>query len=159
MTDAASGSYILGATCVAFDAQGRVLISRRRSPVRWELPGGLVEPGEFIFKAAERETLEETGVVVAVRGLVGVYQHPSRRILAGLFVADHVTGEPIPTKEADAARWSVPDQALEILHPLYKPRLQDVLAAERTAVLRIHEGQNLVAMLSAAENPAPQTTT
>ncbi|MFI5888033.1 NUDIX hydrolase [Streptomyces sp. NPDC051554] len=150
------GSYVLGATCVAFEAHGRVLLNLRRSPERWELPGGLVETGEAIHDAAERETFEEIGVVVRVRGLIGMYQHPSRGILAGLFVADHVTGEPGPSDESIAAEWLQVETALERLHPLYKPRLQDVLAAERTATLRIHEGQRQLAQLLTCDNLAAQ---
>lgn len=139
--------YRLGATCVTFDQMGRVLILRRRSPQRWELPGGLVEPGEGMHTAAERETLEETGVQAQVDGLVGIYQHPSRGLLVGLFVARFVSGEPQPTSEASSAVWESTDVALEQLHPLYRPRLEDVLTARHTSVLRVHEGVDNLALL------------
>ncbi|WP_327347367.1 NUDIX hydrolase [Streptomyces europaeiscabiei] len=139
--------YFLGATCIAFDSDRRVLILLRRSPVRWELPGGLVEDGEHFFDAAVRETREETGVTVQVRGLVGVYQHPSRAILAGLFVADSIAGTPHPTAEASVVEWAHVDDALEKLHPLYRPRLEDALAARQTSVLRVHEGARLLSCL------------
>lgn len=45
----------------------RVLLARRgRAPLlgRWSLPGGVVELGETLRAAAEREALEETGLVV-----------------------------------------------------------------------------------------------
>ncbi|MGW7544680.1 NUDIX hydrolase [Streptomyces sp. NPDC054770] len=143
------GDYRLGATCVAFDPLGRVLILRRRSPQRWELPGGLVEPGEGLHAAAERETLEETGVWVRVGGLVGIYQHPSRKLLVGVFVAQFISGEPQPTSEASTAVWESAEVALERLHPLYRPRLEDVLTASHTSVLRVHEGVENLARLEA----------
>ncbi|MFD0340145.1 NUDIX hydrolase [Streptomyces sp. NPDC127117] len=147
-------SYLLGATCIAFDETGRVLILLRRSPVRWELPGGLVEPGEHFPDAAVRETQEETGVTVRVRGLVGVYQHPSRGILAGLFLADAVSGEPHPTTEASIVEWTPVDEALEKLHPLYRPRLEDALAAGQKSVLRVHEGAQMISCLELSRRSA-----
>src|SRR5262245_19843120 len=47
--------------------KNRVLLARRaRSPLlgHWSLPGGVVELGETLRAAAEREALEETGLVV-----------------------------------------------------------------------------------------------
>ncbi len=49
--------------------QGRVLLARRGTPPRlgqWSLPGGMVESGETLREAVEREALEETGLVVEV---------------------------------------------------------------------------------------------
>ncbi|MFB6723166.1 NUDIX hydrolase [Kribbella sp. NPDC056345] len=52
-------------TCTV-DPGGRLLMVRheRLGVVRWELPGGHVEPGESAAEAAVRETVEETGVLV-----------------------------------------------------------------------------------------------
>ncbi|MGW7259910.1 NUDIX hydrolase [Streptomyces sp. NPDC054834] len=144
-------AYRLGATCVAFNPAGQVLITRRRSPERWELPGGLLDPGESLHAAAARETLEETGVTVAVHGLVGVYQHPRLGILAALFIATPVSGTPHPTEESSEARWSDVPDALELLHPLYRPRLEDTLSTRHTVPLRIHEGATILDMLEVRE--------
>lgn len=143
--------YALGATCVAFNEVGHVLITRRRSPERWELPGGLVDPGEAFPDAAARETYEETGVHVKVHGLVGVYQHPSRGILAGIFIGTLVSGEPRPTAESSAAEWTEVEDALTRLHPLYRPRLKDALAARASVTLRVHEGTEVLSLFQAAD--------
>ncbi|MEU3400811.1 NUDIX hydrolase [Streptomyces filamentosus] len=138
--------YALGATCVTFNDVGHVLITRRRSPERWELPGGLVDPGEAFHDAAARETYEETGVHVKVHGLVGIYQHPSRGILAGIFIATAVSGEPRPTAESSTAEWTESEDALARLHPLYRPRLEDALAARNSVMLRVHEGAEVLSL-------------
>ncbi|HEV8224724.1 MAG TPA: NUDIX hydrolase [Rubrobacteraceae bacterium] len=60
--------------------RGVVLIRRGSEPFKgkWALPGGFVEVGETVEEAAERETAEETSLVVEVARLVGVYSDPER---------------------------------------------------------------------------------
>lgn len=41
-------------------------------------PAGHLEPGETLFAAAERETLEETGWHVELTGVIGIYQYHSK---------------------------------------------------------------------------------
>jgi len=62
------------------DRPGRpiVLIERRFPPPGWALPGGFVELGETVEAAAVREALEETGLTVTLKGLLGVYSDPAR---------------------------------------------------------------------------------
>ncbi len=46
------------------DQQGRLLLAETIYKDDWELPGGVVEPAETPRQGAEREVLEETGMVV-----------------------------------------------------------------------------------------------
>ncbi|MGO9932165.1 MAG: NUDIX domain-containing protein [Steroidobacteraceae bacterium] len=51
---------------------GRLLLCKRARPPareRWTIPGGFLESGETLERAALRETLEETGVVVDIANL------------------------------------------------------------------------------------------
>jgi len=53
----------------------RVVLVRRAAPPlqgQWSLPGGVVELGETLRAAAEREALEETGLVVKAGEVVEV---------------------------------------------------------------------------------------
>ncbi|XPV75349.1 MAG: NUDIX domain-containing protein [Desulfovibrio sp.] len=59
--------------------QGEVLLIERKNPPHgWALPGGFVDYGESVEEAAVREALEETGLEVSLRGLLGVYSKPCR---------------------------------------------------------------------------------
>jgi len=59
---------IVGVGAVIVDERSqRVVLVRRAAPPlqgQWSLPGGVVELGETLRAAAEREALEETGLVV-----------------------------------------------------------------------------------------------
>jgi len=58
------------------DAAGRVLLARHVEGNRWLLPGGGVEPGETPADGAVREAWEETGLIVHLTRLVGVFGGP-----------------------------------------------------------------------------------
>ncbi|MEP6960464.1 MAG: NUDIX hydrolase [Acidobacteriota bacterium] len=53
-----------------------LVVQRAGSPLKgwWSLPGGLVETGETLEQAVQREVLEETGLRVKPLELYGVFQ-------------------------------------------------------------------------------------
>jgi 8-oxo-dGTP diphosphatase len=57
-----------------------LLVKRKNPPFRgsYALPGGFVEYGETVEKAAIREVLEETGLVTRMDRMLGVYSAPGR---------------------------------------------------------------------------------
>jgi ADP-ribose pyrophosphatase YjhB (NUDIX family) len=68
-------------SAVIFDRRGRLLLQQRSDGGQWGLPGGSVEIGESVRDAVTREVREETGLIVAVRRLVGVYSMPSLQLV------------------------------------------------------------------------------
>lgn len=113
---------------LAADADGRVLLQRRRDTGQWALPMGKMELGETPSACAIRETREETGVVVALTGLLGVYSDPGHIVEYGdgeirreyelIFLARPVGGEPAASDEASDVRWVAPADLVALdIHP------------------------------------------
>jgi 8-oxo-dGTP pyrophosphatase MutT (NUDIX family) len=67
---------IPAASAVVADDRGRILLARRTDNQLWTIPGGAMEPGEFIAETAVREVKEETGIDVEIVSLVGIYSNP-----------------------------------------------------------------------------------
>ncbi len=58
--------------------KGVVLIERKNPPYGWALPGGFVDYGESLERAAAREALEETSLEVEDLDQFRAYSDPSR---------------------------------------------------------------------------------
>jgi 8-oxo-dGTP pyrophosphatase MutT (NUDIX family) len=68
---------VLPSAAVAIhDAERRVLMGLHSDRHIWVLPGGLIEPLETPADGAVRETWEETGLIVELIGILGVYGGP-----------------------------------------------------------------------------------
>ncbi len=109
---------IVGVGAVIVDrASRRVVLVRRAAPPRegqWSLPGGAVELSETIRAAAEREALEETGLIVKAGEIVEVLD----RIIPGIdgrtqyhyvlidFLCDVVGGELRAGGDAAEVAWA-----------------------------------------------------
>ena len=96
---------------------GKILLVRRaREPAKgvYTFPGGRVEFGESLHEAVAREIREETGLSIAIAGLVGYREAlPPRTGGHGHFVilpfaAHWVAGDVTLNDELDDARWLTP---------------------------------------------------
>ena len=90
-----------------------VLIERRFPPPGWAVPGGFVDVGETVEDAARREALEETGLHVSLKTLLGCYSDPSRdsrgHTVSMVYIAE-ASGEPMAADDAANVRLFQPDQ-------------------------------------------------
>jgi mutator protein MutT len=83
------------------ERDGRVLIAQRRPdgphPLKWEFPGGKVEPGETHHSALVRELREELAIEAGSASEVARYEYryPGRSpILLVFYRVQRFTGEP-----------------------------------------------------------------
>jgi 8-oxo-dGTP diphosphatase len=61
-----------GVTVLVTDEHERILMVNQADRAHWSTVGGAIEPGESPTEAVFREALEETGLTVAIDGLIGV---------------------------------------------------------------------------------------
>lgn len=94
---------------------GRCLVAQRSErmsmPLKWEFPGGKVEPGETPEAALLRELREELGVEAEVHEHLGRGEsaNAARRIVLDVYAARLTGGDPVPREHA-RVRWVGPDE-------------------------------------------------
>ena len=99
----------------------RILLVKRSKPPGeglWAIPGGRVELGETLQKAAEREIMEETGVTIQAENPVYTFEviepdntgKPRFHYVIVDLTAEYVKGELSPSDDASEARWITPQE-------------------------------------------------
>jgi len=107
------------AVSAAIVRDGHVLVVRRARPPAnglFSLPGGVVEAGETLHQALQREVMEETGITIEPVALAGFRETISRdgedrverHFVILPFAARWVAGEPRLNEELSEARWVRP---------------------------------------------------
>ena len=92
---------MLQVVAAIIEREGRILICRRTSlqshPLKWEFPGGKVEPGETPAVALARELEEELGITGAAGDEITRYEYcyPGKYPIQLIFIrVTGFTGEP-----------------------------------------------------------------
>jgi 8-oxo-dGTP diphosphatase len=118
-------------------SDGKLLMIRRREregDLLWALPGGAIEDGETPEQAAVRETVEETGLVVAATKLLGERVHPKTHRTMSYTACEVLQGEATvaDADELDAVVWVALDEIPQYVpYGLFGPvqkHLEEVLA-------------------------------
>lgn len=109
--------WLSGVTAVVSrqtDAGTEVLLGRRADDGAWTNVTGIIDPGEEPAVAAEREVLEEAGIVAVAERLAWVHVLPKMawgngdraQFLDIVFACRYVSGEPVPVDgENSAVAW------------------------------------------------------
>jgi ADP-ribose pyrophosphatase len=109
---------------VVFNGDAVLLVQRGNPPSQgmWSIPGGRIRLGETLQAAAEREILEETGVVIRASAPVFAFDAIQKDDHGGVeyhyvivdLIADYVSGEPRAGDDAADARWITADELAKI---------------------------------------------
>ena len=142
------GRIRLGCSAVIFDeAREKVLLTKRADNGLWCLPGGGMDPGESVEETIIREVQEETGLIVRVLRLIGVYSDPnwlvvynesdSVQIVALNFEVEITAGEPgLSNETSDWDYYSLEEiDKLDMLLN-HRTRIHDAFAAQQEAFIR-----------------------
>ena len=115
----------LAATCV-IERDGKTLMVRRAVQTGyglWSMPGGYVDRGEPVEVAAAREVREETGLLVQVGQLIGLFSDAGNPVVVAAYAADETGGILSPGPES----LEVGFFAADALPPLAFPRDEQII--------------------------------
>ena len=115
------------------ERDGRIMLCQRRpdahNGLKWEFPGGKIEPGETPEAALARELREELAVdarVGKIRDAV-LHRYPDRDVLVLFYQCTIPSGDPAPV-DCNAVAWAAPDEL----------NRYDLAAADRAFVERTY---------------------
>ena len=136
----------MGCSAVIFDeTRQKVLLTKRADNGRWCLPGGGMEPGESAAEACEREVMEETGLKVRAKRLLGVYSNPDQLVIypdgeKAFFVVLNFEVEVLSGKlglsneTTDFGYFSVQEMETMPMHGEHKDRVEDAMRGGDTVM-------------------------
>ena len=121
--------HIVATGALVLNAQGQILLIKSPRYADWEFPGGQVEAGETIPRALKREVFEETGIVVEVKSLVGIYSNTHMPPIVNLdFICEHISGELQGSAESTEVEWVSREEALaRVKREVIQKRLRSML--------------------------------
>lgn len=128
-------TFTIGVFGIIFNRKKEVLLCHRRDKDIWNLPGGGLEPGEFITDALTREVKEETGLEVKIVKLVGVYDKVQERDVVFSFVCKVVSGKILLNSEADVIEYFPFDDLPLNIAPKHLRRIKDALNHKKAVII------------------------
>lgn len=136
--------HIIAVEGLISNTKGKILLVHH--PDRgWQFPGGMVELGEDLVTALKREVQEETGIVVSVGQLAGVYTNTRQQnanvppMLLLVFLGEKISGRLKTGEEVLDARWFSRRTVLNMIsHPAIQDRVKDILCFSDKVVYRAY---------------------
>ena len=136
-----ANTIVPAVTAIVINNSNELLMIERSDNGYWAVPGGAQDIGESVIDAVKREVAEETGIVVEVVHLTGIYSDPRhviaydngevRQEFSLCFRAKPVGGSLRMSAEATKVQWVSPEQLDSLkIHPSMRLRIDHGLAAQ-----------------------------
>ena len=137
-----ANTIVPAVTAIVINNSNELLMIERSDNGYWAVPGGAQDIGESVIDAVKREVAEETGIVVEVVHLTGIYSDPRhviaydngevRQEFSLCFRAKPVGGSlRMSAAEATKVQWISPEQLDSLkIHPSMRLRIDHGLAAQ-----------------------------
>ena len=136
-----ANTIVPAVTAIVINNSNELLMIERSDNGYWAVPGGAQDIGESVIDAVKREVAEETGIVVEVVHLTGIYSDPRhviaydngevRQEFSLCFRAKPVGGSLRMSAEATKVQWVSPERLDSLkIHPSMRLRIDHGLAAQ-----------------------------
>ncbi|PSR56639.1 NUDIX hydrolase [Adhaeribacter arboris] len=125
---------------VVVNKLGEILVIQRSDNGQWQIPGGILEISEAIDAGLKREIIEETGILVQIDKLTGIYKNITLGIVALVFKCKYISGLPIPSNETMQVAWLPQNVATSLMSSVFATRVEDALNFNGIPSIRNHDG-------------------
>ena len=136
-----ANTIVPAVTAIVINNSNELLMIERSDNGYWAVPGGAQDIGESVIDAVKREVAEETGIVVEVVHLTGIYSDPRhviaydngevRQEFSLCFRAKPVGGSLRMSAEATKVQWVSPERLDSLkIHPSMRLRIDHGLGAQ-----------------------------
>jgi 8-oxo-dGTP pyrophosphatase MutT (NUDIX family) len=136
-------SIVPSVTAIVPNDQGKLLLVHKTDNDLWALPGGAMDVGESMADTVVREVKEETGIDIAVTGVVGIYTNPNhvmayddgevRQQCSICFTTRLLGGHLATSSETSEVAWVAPEWLDSlIMHPSMRLRIDHYLERRPT---------------------------
>ena len=136
--------FTVGIFGIIFDPQQRVLLCHRRDYDLWNLPGGGLEAGESPWGGLVREVKEETGLIVEISRLTGIYSKHDRSEIVFAFVCSVVSGKITLNDEADKIEYFALEKITVNTSLKQVERIKDALKNQERTIFKVQTGKSSI---------------
>jgi ADP-ribose pyrophosphatase YjhB (NUDIX family) len=138
-----ANSIVPSVTAIVPNERDELLLVHKTDNDLWALPGGAMDVGEFMAETVVREVKEETGIDVAVTGVVGIYTNPNhvmayddgevRQQCSICFTTRMLGGQLATSSETSEVAWIAPGRLDSLnMHPSMRLRIDHYLERRST---------------------------
>jgi len=109
------GDLMIEVSAAIIEKDGKVLIAQRQGNksqgLKWEFPGGKIEPEETAEESLKREIKEELDIDIDVKEMFGesIYKYPTGTIKLIAFYSEWKSGD-LKLFEHNAVKWVTVDE-------------------------------------------------